>query len=339
MADPKETNFNPNLFDKKVEVGANKDVIDVESTDVVVESKFKLTLPELLESNIIVTQKAEISFEGYEKLKKIVEEAIENYKGIIISNDDDYAAVKKMRTTLNSYKKTIDDARKNKFKEAVKPANTFVDNMKSLHEVVTELEKEFGEKLQAKDNIVKDAKKKEIVAWFDQCLEQFEGVDFIEFDTIFVLKWLNKDPKIKKVKAIIVELFTQGANDLKIIKLQEDSERVMLEYKANGFNLADAVETVRAKIVAEQELKAQTDGELEGRNLVKKSPVEVNQIKEDSRKRVVAASGSGARVEKVSNITSIKVELEGTEEDIVNALEYIREMTDLKLYQIEEEEN
>jgi hypothetical protein len=167
----------------------------------------------------------------------------------------------------------------------------------------------------------KEDKRNAIIKAFNDYQEEYPSVDFIQLEMIFDDKWLNKGTKIKNITETIEAIFVKLNDDIKMINLDDNGARIKTVYLTNGFNLANAKEVVLGMIAQEQREQAKIDAQMEAKNLVTYEK-EVTRIKETTKKEL-ASEGEDVVV-RITKKLSMKFEVIGIKEDLMDILEYMR---------------
>lgn len=200
---------------------------------------------------------AAISF-NYEELKLSLLAKVEKYQTLVYT-EEQIAEGKADRAALNKLKKALNDERIRQEKQYLEP---FMDFKKKVNEIIAIIDqpcalidkqiKEYDEK-KRQDKLV------EIGAYFNQCEERPE---WLNFKQIFVETWLNSSVSMKKIKLAIDERLWQIKLEMKTLEaLSEFSFEAIEMYKqslnvnmaiAEGKRLADIQ---KKKEEAEQQRK------------------------------------------------------------------------------------
>lgn len=308
-------NKEPDLFETEQEI------IEVNVVEVV-EKKVEepIVLMEVNDKTIIIKQGAVISFNKYEALKENITLWIEQFKKKDLSKLSE-KELKADRSTLNKASKMLNDLRKSVKKDVMKPYDNLDTQVKELDAIIIDGKQLTDNKLSEIDLKQKEDKKKDIENAFNDYQEEYPSVDFIQLGIMFDDKWLNKGTKLSKITETIEATFIKLNDDIKMIKLDDNGARIKTVYLTNGFNLANAKEVVLGMIAQEQREQAKIDAQMEAKNLVTYDK-EVDRIKETTKKEF--ASEVEDVVVRITKKLSMKFEVIGIKEDLMDILKYMR---------------
>lgn len=183
-----------------------------------------------------------------EKIKKINEENVKEIKGI--------------RTLIRKEKTDLED---NRIK-AEKVYNEELNNWKKQYKILAfnlldEADKKIKKALDVYEDNLRLAKTKKFKEMFET-LKKENNLDFIEFNDANLNIQLSTSEK--ELEKQLNEFIEKVNNDLKIIKLGNNSDRVMAEYMQCK-DLSTAITKVNNLIETEKKIKAQQEAQAEAR--------------------------------------------------------------------------
>lgn len=275
---------------------------------------------ELVPNVQITLGKIEIKNEKeIENLLKVAEK----YKGLIITNEDDYKFIKDKRASLNKVNEQINRYRIDYKDEAYKPIAEFEEVMNGYFNTVESARKELDATAKAYEQKLKDDKQLQV----DELIKKYGEERVIEESP----KWLNKTMTLAKVKAEIIEQVEQQ-------KADEEQERKNIEAvtkAAEDENLtADGyIHLIKAGIdVIEILTNISNDGKLkrEKEKRIAEEEQSKKQAQEDYNTQMAGIPRSETKVEPVKEIPEVIAEPDETGEILHDTIRVSGTMTQLK---------
>lgn len=197
---------------------------------------------------------------NYEELKAQLGKKLQDYKGLVVT-EDAIAPAKKDVADLRKLSKAINDDRIARQREYMKPFELYKSQCGDLIMMIDSVVKEIDDQIKGFDEKQKQEKLEKIKELFSS----FGFQPWVSFDRLYDPKWLNKSTTMKSIEE---ELRTRqhsiGEDVLAIDKLPEFSFEALEVYKttlslteaiAEGQRLADIQ---KRKQAAEAEKAAQT---------------------------------------------------------------------------------
>lgn len=178
-----------------------------------------------------------------EQAKNETNEALE-----LAPTDENTGIMKKFRANLNKQFKEFEDERKRIKKEVLAPFEAFEAEYKNLSEIYTSADAKLKSRIDKNETAIKDAKSKEIKAYFDELAVSL-GIDFFTFEQMALNITLSVSNK-KLLEQVEVKL-SQVKNDIDTLSNQPHPEKTLAEYK-KCLDLNQAMNTVRQRMEAEQ---------------------------------------------------------------------------------------
>ena len=170
----------------------------------------------------------------------------------LVCTEDTVKSVKAVRADLNKDLKDFEERRKAVKKAIMTPYEQFEAVYK---ECISDTYKRADIELKAKsdsvENELKEAKRTEVEAYFEECSKSV-GVDFVKLSDLNLNITLSAS--VKSLKRQVKEYFDKVIQDLALIATLEHTTEILVEYRKT-LDVSDAVLTVqeRHKAIAEQE--------------------------------------------------------------------------------------
>ena len=191
-----------------------------------------------------------IDFSEMEKVGKNVDErlSVYNFDNLLI-DEESVKGYKKLRAELNKELKVAEDLRK----EIKKSINAPYKEFESSYDfnVKTKYEQSIN-KLKIAIDEVEDKIKQEKINELKEYFDNVNDFDFIYFDTI--IKNVGLSDSLKQHKDTIDIFLEKIKNDMKLIELQENKERVTVVYKKT-LDVSQSIIDVKESIEQEKSLK------------------------------------------------------------------------------------
>jgi len=166
--------------------------------------------------------------EQFKKLGEEIDIELENVNNLIV-NDETYKGVKKIRANFNKQAEEYATQFKKAEKSILEPweqvKKTYKENVVLKYSAADQTLKN---KINSIENELKEAKRKELKAFFEKCKEE-NNIDFVEFSDIGLN--INMSTSLKKLKEQIIAFVDKINNDLQTISNLEYKIEIMVEYK------------------------------------------------------------------------------------------------------------
>lgn len=166
---------------------------------------------------------------NFDELKGQLSERLENYKGLVVTEDNE-REVTKDKAELNKLVKAIDDYRKNQKKEMSAPITEFENKCKELTSLVTNVVTPIADQLKAFEDARKEEKRTEVQRQVEKVINDLELNQTYSSQLDIIDKYLNKTQKL-----------TDTINDLekrgKILKQAQDQEELLEKAKREKIDL------------------------------------------------------------------------------------------------------
>ena len=170
----------------------------------------------------------------------------------LICTEDTVKSVKAVRADLNKDSKKFEEQRKAVKKAIMTPYEQFEAVYKEcISDTYKRADIELKAKIDSVENELKEAKRTEVEAYFEECSKSV-GVDFVKLSDLNLNITLSAS--VKSLKRQVKEYFDKVIQDLALIATLEHTTEILVEYRKT-LDVSDAVLTVqeRHKAIAEQE--------------------------------------------------------------------------------------
>ena len=170
----------------------------------------------------------------------------------LICTEDTVKSVKAVRADLNKDLKDFEERRKAVKKAIMSPYEQFEAVYKEcISDTYKKADIELKAKIDSVENELKEAKRTEVEAYFEECSKSV-GVDFVKLSDLNLNVTLSAS--VKSLKRQVKEYFDKVIQDLALIATLEHTTEILVEYRKT-LDVSDAVLTVqeRHKAIAEQE--------------------------------------------------------------------------------------
>jgi len=199
-----------------------------------------------------------------EQLSKEIKEKVDRVNKLVV-NEDTVKETKQLRAELNKEFAELENQRKMVKNAIMQKYDEFEDIYK---ECVSNLYKNADSELKAKidevENQLKEFKRNELIDFFEQYKETYH-LEFINFDDIGLNITLSAS--MKSLKDQIKDFCEKIDKDIKLIQIDENKDKMMLEYLRNGYDYQKAkltlieeqkqLEELKQKMEQKQEIEEQ----------------------------------------------------------------------------------
>ena len=217
---------------------------------------------------VVIKQLPEI----YEQLDKVNEFVLDKTKDIdeklneisMLSEkeqEEKKSEIKKYRTFLNSLKDNLETKRKEVKSAINKPYEVFEKVYKEktvtiLNEGISKLSSTITEI----ENRQLEEKRNELIEFLDEYIEFYNiGCIIDNIDQVPIK--INLSNSLKSLKEEIIKFCEKVSDDLLCIEDEEESikNEILYQYKQNGFDYANAVQTIKVRKKQQEELQRQME--------------------------------------------------------------------------------
>lgn len=181
------------------------------------------------ENKLIVLEQLPIIKAKLENISKEIKEKVENATSLVCT-EETVKEVKKTRADLNKEFNELETQRK-QVKQAIMSKydefeEIYKENVSNLYK---QADLELKEKIDNVENELKQEKENELREFANQHIEANNLQDIITFEDLGINITLSAS--MKSLKEQIKEYLENIANDIELIKLEEYSDEILLEYK------------------------------------------------------------------------------------------------------------
>lgn len=201
---------------------------------------------------LIVVKQLPVIEEHLKSIKEVAE-AKTNAALALVCTEETLVAVKEARAALRKDFQQLEDTRKMIKNAVLAPVEKFeAEYKKYVTEVFGPADKKLKERIDEVETTLKEEKKAEIAAYFNEYLES-KGIDFVTFEDthINVTRSASKKSLMEQAKAFVDRI----CEDLNLIETQEHKTEILIEYK-KSLSVSNAITTVVNRYRAIEEAKA-----------------------------------------------------------------------------------
>lgn len=215
----------------------------------------------------------------YYQLEKVGEYIDNELKDIdkLECTEENKKEVKEKRTIINNTLTNFENARKEVKNKILEGYNLFEDKYST--EVKKRLEsasKQLTEQINKIENEQKEIKRNKMIEFFNQYKEYYCLNDIVEFEDLKLNITLSASEL--SLKNQIQTKLNSIAEDLVAISSEPKRDEILLEYKENGFNYSQAINTVNSRYVKIHEMSKKNDELASYRNETQIIETRVNEI-------------------------------------------------------------
>lgn len=193
---------------------------------------------------IIVKQLPQIE-EHLKERSEQIEEKVKNAKSLVCT-EESVKAIKEVRAELNKEFKEVETQRKMVKEQILAPYTKFEEIYKTyISDKYKSADIDLKNKIDTVENELKNKKEQEIKDYFEE-YKKANDIDFITYEQAKINVTLSASKKSLKeqVKTFIDHI----ESDLNTLETLEQRNEMLVEYKQNGYNLNNAVSTVKNRI-------------------------------------------------------------------------------------------
>ncbi len=214
---------------------------------------------------VVVTQELGVIDFNFEESKKFLTEKINEYKGIIIT-EDTIDSGKKDLAKLRNDRKAFDARRIEVKKAFMKPCDEFEAKAKQLIALFDAPIKEIADQLDLYEEKRKAAKKEDITAIYNELVGEMS--EYLPLSKIYDSRWENATATPKSIRSEIETAVSSTALAVSTIKgMNSDGvEKALAGYKIdlslpNAIAYINKYEAQKAEILAREEAKRKAEEE------------------------------------------------------------------------------
>lgn len=202
---------------------------------------------------------------NYEEISKSLDEQLENYKGLVVT-EETLPGCRKAQSELSSARRKIDEYRKEKKKEAEKPIKNFEKQCKELILKIEKVEKPVKDGMQVFTDKKKEEKRKEAAEIIEKTAKDFELEGKFKEDLTVLDKYTNLSISKKAVRedvetrAFALKVAQDKEKDcLDTIKTVLDSENSRLTAKMEISDFRHLIDSGFSTAIIIDEIKKRAD--------------------------------------------------------------------------------
>ena len=229
-----------------------------------------------MNNELIVLEQLPIIKAKLEQISIEIKEKVDNATSLIV-NEDTVKEVKKVRADLNKEFNELETQRK-QVKEAIMGKyNEFEEIYKDkVSNLYKEADSTLKEKIDNAENQLKQEKEEELREFANQHIGANNLQDIIKYEDIGLNITLSAS--MKSLKEETLKFIEKIANDIELIKLEEYSDEILLEYINNRGNYAQSKLNVLNRHKQLEEIKKQQETKQEQEKKEEKVVEKVDEI-------------------------------------------------------------
>lgn len=225
-------------------------------------------------NDLIVVEQLPVIKEKLQEIRKEIEAKVE-IANALVCTEDSVKDVKKVRAELSKQFKELEEQRKAVKNAILKPYNEFEAIYKeNVSAIFLGADNTLKMKIDSVENELKKVKEEEVKEYFNELKEALH-INFLDFEKMGLK--VNLSDSVKSLKSKVSEYLEKISQDLILIATQEDKEEILIEYK-NSFNVANAINYVKARKQAIEEEKARQELLKKAQDEEEKRVNEVNSV-------------------------------------------------------------
>ena len=206
---------------------------------------------ELKVNEVKLPQKLEFN---YEDLKAELTERVREYQTAIYT-EDMIKQAKADRAKLNSFKKTLNDARIRLEREYMEPFNDFKSKIAELMGIVDAGSNAIDIQINDFDDKRKSEKQENIIKMFNACMSDLE---WLRPDMVWNQKWLNASYSMKQIETDLYNTKTVIIDELEVLGRLKDFSFEAQEVYKQSLNLNESMRYADGLVqMAEAKAKAE----------------------------------------------------------------------------------
>ncbi len=274
-------------------------------------------------NQIVLKQAPIIEYSRLEEIAKEVDKKLEFLeKGDLVVTEENKVEIKRLRTELKKDFEVYETARK-QIKEAV--SNPYDEFNKNYQLLIAKKYNDADLKLKTKITEIENAEKQEKIdlakGYFAELI-QAKKIDFVDYAQVGLSITLATSKK--KIKDTINSFVERILNDIALIDTQDNKERILTRYQQT-LNVSGAIQTVKAEIEHEEEIKRANE---ERERLAQETKTQAEAKKQEEAPLAAPTPAQPMEAPKVAvEVEMIKAQftVTGTKEQIIELRNYMDE--------------
>lgn len=192
-------------------------------------------------------------FEQLEEIGKWVDANLQQLNiGELVYDEDHKQEYKKVRAEINKVTKVLEDKRKEIKEKILEPYNVFEEKYNAeVKFKLADASNKLGEAISEIEIEQKKKKEEELKDFFYNRQKAYCLEEIIDFENVGLNITLSAS--VSSLKEQIVNFVNKISEETNYIASLEHREEILMEYKRNGFNCMQAINTFNAKL---EEMKA-----------------------------------------------------------------------------------
>lgn len=192
-------------------------------------------------------------FEQLEEIGKWVDTNLQQLNiGELVYDEDHKQEYKKVRAEINKVTKVLEDKRKEIKEKILEPYNVFEEKYNTeVKFKLAEASNKLGDAISEIEVEQKKKKEDELKDFFYNRQKAYCLEEIIDFENVGLNITLSAS--VSSLKEQIVNFVNKICEETNYISSLEHREEILMEYKRNGFNCMQAINTFNAKL---EEMKA-----------------------------------------------------------------------------------
>lgn len=209
-----------------------------------------------MKNELITLEQLPIIKYKLEQLSKEIKEKVDRVNNLVV-NEDTVKETKQLRAELNKEFTELETQRKMVKNAIMQKYDEFEEIYKNnVSNLYKNADSELKTKIDEVENQLKENKRCELIEFFIQYKETYH-LDYINFEDIGLNITLSAS--MKSLKDQIKDFCEKIDKDVKLIELDENKDKLMLEYIRNGFDYQKAKLTLIEEQKQLEELKQQME--------------------------------------------------------------------------------
>lgn len=229
-------------------------------------------------NDLMAVKQLPVITEQLESLTKVIKEKVDYALNLSVTKES-YKEIKKIRADLNADYNELEQRRKAIKKAINAPYEAFEDVFKRC---VTQNFKpaidELGFRISEVETGLKEEKKQKVLQYFNEYCE-YKNIDFVPFDSLGLK--INMSCSLKSLKAAVADIIDRVSDDLEMIKVQDHSADILVEYKKT-LNVSQSILTVQNRLKAIEAEKAMMDEREVAMRNAAETTAKVNEVLEEN---------------------------------------------------------
>ena len=211
-------------------------------------------MEEINVKDLIVIEQLPLIRVTLEKLSEDIKKEV-NEKLSLVCTEDTVKDIKKVRADLKKQFNELETQRKFVKSSIMQKYDEFEEIYKELiADIYKNSDAELKEKIDSVENQLKKEKEEELKLFAEEHIKSRHLEDIVGYENIGLNVTLSAS--MKSLKEQIISFLERVEKDIKLIELEEHKEEILIEYKQNNLDLANAKLKVVERYKQLEEMKA-----------------------------------------------------------------------------------